>query len=364
MRKLPWTRPIALAMATAMAVLQMSAVTAQAAESDDETILLTEEVPEAEEEGIEEIRLFDEEDAALEEEPPETDEEITLLDEEEYPTELQNPDFEEDIWGDNGGWTVKVSDWKKTGAEVKPFRYSSDSWMQKPSDGSDTGVNFWFGEGAGYIEIYQIVKLLEGENYNLSAEVMGEGASFRVANAFEAGEKVDLTGYNNWITSSISFSYEGDVLAIVGITIDVEKGGWGYINNIKLVKEGGSGDEPIIVPEPEPEPVDSDIYVERVPGVGSDFISGVDVSSYMAEKASGVKFYDFEGNELDDQGFFDFLHQCGVNYVRIRVWNYPYDDEDHSYGGGNCDLENAEKIGLLATNAGMRVLIDFHYSDF
>ena len=33
-------------------------------------------------------------------------------------------------------------------------------------------------------------------------------------------------------------------------------------------------------------------------------------------------------------------------------------------GGGNNDIETAKKIGTWATKAGMRVLIDFHYSDF
>jgi arabinogalactan endo-1,4-beta-galactosidase len=50
--------------------------------------------------------------------------------------------------------------------------------------------------------------------------------------------------------------------------------------------------------------------------------------------------------------------------VRIKVWNDPYDSDGNGYGGGNNDLKKAVTIGQLATNAGMRVLIDFHYSDF
>ena len=53
-----------------------------------------------------------------------------------------------------------------------------------------------------------------------------------------------------------------------------------------------------------------------------------------------------------------------MNYIRIRVWNNPYDAEGNGYGGGNNDLEKAKKIGKWATDAGMKVLIDFHYSDF
>ena len=94
------------------------------------------------------------------------------------------------------------------------------------------------------------------------------------------------------------------------------------------------------------------------------FVKGVDVSSYLALKASGVKYYDYEGKELDDAGFFSFLKDCGVNYVRIRVWNNPYDENNNGFGGGNNDLAKAVTMGKLATDAGMRVMIDFRYSDF
>ena len=109
---------------------------------------------------------------------------------------------------------------------------------------------------------------------------------------------------------------------------------------------------------------DAGIFVEKIPDLPEDFITGVDISSYLAEKKSGVRYYNFEGEELDDAGFFAFLADCGVNYVRIRLWNDPKDEQGNTYGGGNCDLENARQIGLLATGAGMKVLVDFHYSDF
>lgn len=112
------------------------------------------------------------------------------------------------------------------------------------------------------------------------------------------------------------------------------------------------------------EELNTKIHVEQVPGCDDSFYTGVDVSSYLSEKNSGVKYYDFDGNELSNQGFFDFLKDCGVNYVRLRLWNNPYDSEGHCYGGGNCDLETVTKMGKWATNAGMKVLIDFHYSDF
>lgn len=109
---------------------------------------------------------------------------------------------------------------------------------------------------------------------------------------------------------------------------------------------------------------DSDLYVEPVTGIDNDFIRGVDISSYVSLKESGVVFRDFEGNEVDDTGFFAILREAGVNWVRIRIWNNPYDTKGNSYGGGHNDLQTAIVLGRLATEAGMKVMIDFHYSDF
>lgn len=98
--------------------------------------------------------------------------------------------------------------------------------------------------------------------------------------------------------------------------------------------------------------------------VADDFIMGADLSSYLSLKESGTVFKDEDGKALSDEGFFELLHDGGTNWVRIRIWNDPYDGNGNGYGGGNNDLEKAKIIGRLATKAGMRVLIDFHYSDF
>ncbi len=105
------------------------------------------------------------------------------------------------------------------------------------------------------------------------------------------------------------------------------------------------------------------INVKRV-AVPDDFITGADLSSYVALKESGVVFKDENGNALSDEDFFRMLYQGGTNWVRIRIWDDPYDGNGNGYGGGNSDLAKAKIIGKLATDAGMRVLIDFHYSDF
>ena len=103
--------------------------------------------------------------------------------------------------------------------------------------------------------------------------------------------------------------------------------------------------------------------VSTVSNMPSDFARGVDISAVTALENSGVAYKYLDGTSGD---IFDILAGAGVNYVRIRIWNNPYDSSSpyKGYGGGNCDLYNAKVLGKRATDAGMKVFIDFHYSDF
>lgn len=122
--------------------------------------------------------------------------------------------------------------------------------------------------------------------------------------------------------------------------------------------------------EPAPDPVEAEITVPYVAGSDGDFIRGVDVSSLLSLLNSGVVFRDADGNPLGDsveaqgKAFMAQLADAGVNWVRLRVWNEPYDALGHGYGGGDNDLNAARQMGQWATEAGLQVLIDFHYSDF
>ncbi|MCM1154070.1 MAG: glycosyl hydrolase 53 family protein [Roseburia sp.] len=106
---------------------------------------------------------------------------------------------------------------------------------------------------------------------------------------------------------------------------------------------------------------EADVYVEPIEGLAADFIRGVDISSVIAEEESGVVYYNEEGQEQD---IFQTLAQNGVNYIRVRVWNDPYDAEGNSYGGGHNDTDTAAKIGVRAAAYGMKLCVDYHYSDF
>ncbi len=105
----------------------------------------------------------------------------------------------------------------------------------------------------------------------------------------------------------------------------------------------------------------SDVFVEPVAGISNDFIRGMDASAVLSVEKSGAKYYGYGGKEQD---VFETLAESGVNYIRLRVWNDPYDENGNGYGGGDNDVATAIELGKRATQYGMKVNIDFHYSDF
>ena len=103
------------------------------------------------------------------------------------------------------------------------------------------------------------------------------------------------------------------------------------------------------------------LYVKKVENLSDDFIMGMDASCVPALEASGVKYFDHDGNEKD---VYEILSMNGINYIRVRVWNDPFDKNGNGYGGGNCDIDNAIAVGKRATQYGLKLLVNFHYSDF
>jgi len=101
---------------------------------------------------------------------------------------------------------------------------------------------------------------------------------------------------------------------------------------------GKSLDEPTPVPEPPVNPV--------------NFAKGADVGWITEMEAAGRKFYNSNGVEQD---CISLLKSFGMNTIRLRVWVNPA-------GGWNGTADVVAKA-LRAKNAGMRIMIDFHYSD-
>ncbi|MCR4788817.1 MAG: glycosyl hydrolase 53 family protein [Lachnospiraceae bacterium] len=106
---------------------------------------------------------------------------------------------------------------------------------------------------------------------------------------------------------------------------------------------------------------ESEIFVQKIDNIPEGFIRGMDISSLLSEEASGVKYYDENGEEQD---LLKILADSGINCVRVRVWVDPFDSEGKGFGGGNCTAETAAEIGKRAAAYGISTCVDFHYSDF
>lgn len=112
-------------------------------------------------------------------------------------------------------------------------------------------------------------------------------------------------------------------------------------------------------------PVEGDVNFDGVPTLPDDFYLGVDVSSVVSELNAGVVYYDYNGNALTNvNSFIGFIADQGVNCVRVRVWNNPYDSQGNGFGGGNNDVATAAAIADACEAAGITMLVDFHLSDF
>lgn len=86
------------------------------------------------------------------------------------------------------------------------------------------------------------------------------------------------------------------------------------------------------------------------------FAKGADISWVTEMEADGVRFYNRNGEETD---CFLLMKELGMNAVRFRVWVNP----EESYGNW-CGQEDVVAKAKRAKEAGLEVMIDFHYSDF
>lgn len=90
------------------------------------------------------------------------------------------------------------------------------------------------------------------------------------------------------------------------------------------------------------------------------FVKGMDVSMIKELEGYGAAYY-LDGRKGD---LFEILSRCGVNMIRLRIWQDPYDENGNPYGGGMNDLQTTMELAERAVRNGMSYLLDFHYSDF
>lgn len=96
--------------------------------------------------------------------------------------------------------------------------------------------------------------------------------------------------------------------------------------------------------------------------VTPEFIVGADISSVQAAEGRGIRYSD-KGVQKD---ILDILKDHGFNAIRLRVFNDPTKatPRDRPYSAqGYCDLPHTIEMAKRVKAAGMKLLIDFHYSD-
>jgi arabinogalactan endo-1,4-beta-galactosidase len=89
-------------------------------------------------------------------------------------------------------------------------------------------------------------------------------------------------------------------------------------------------------------------------------IMGADISFLPELEARGMKFFDHGQPEDAIQ----ILKKYGFNYIRIRIFNDPAADSGYSPKKGFCDMEHCKAMARRIKSAGMKFLLDFHYSDY
>jgi arabinogalactan endo-1,4-beta-galactosidase len=120
---------------------------------------------------------------------------------------------------------------------------------------------------------------------------------------------------------------------------------------------------------------DYGVTVNSIPGLPADFMKGADVSALAQLEENGAKFYDESGKEKDA---LQILKDHGINWVRLRLWNAPVianaftttesgatlDVQPGWSAAGTNDLARDIALAKRAKGLGMKVLLDFHYSDW
>ena len=95
----------------------------------------------------------------------------------------------------------------------------------------------------------------------------------------------------------------------------------------------------------------------RPPRLGQ--VLGADISFLPQLEARGVKFADKSGPKDAIQ----ILKAHGFNYIRLRIFNNPAADSGYAPGKGFCDLPHTLVMAKRVKQAGLKLLLDFHYSD-
>jgi arabinogalactan endo-1,4-beta-galactosidase len=133
-------------------------------------------------------------------------------------------------------------------------------------------------------------------------------------------------------------------MILVQVTIGLAKKITGFILLMTLLMAGCSKDN-----NSGGDDDDDDEVIVLPP---TTFAKGADVSWITQMEASGRKFYNKAGTETEGMAL---LKSLGMNTIRLRVWVNPTPVWN--------DVNDVVAKAVRAKNLGMRIMINFHYSD-
>jgi len=139
-------------------------------------------------------------------------------------------------------------------------------------------------------------------------------------------QRIDLprTGPEWWVQLAVSTRVRGGACTI-GIYSDAVAGSWINVDDLEFTRSGPVGDVAI---------------------------QGADVSQLPKNEFYGAEYFDARGRQRDA---LRILRDNGVNLARLKVWVNPAD--------GFSDQEDVLRMARRAKALGMKILVDFHYSD-
>lgn len=232
----------------------------------------------------------------------------------------QNPGFE----------AGALDEWAVSGTEAAALIKNSAADAHSQS----YAFNYWSASDYTFRLSQTVTGLADGV-YELSAWASGGGGEARLKLFAEgyggSALAVDAvnTGWGKWTKYTISNIQVTSGQLTLGFDVEAPGDVWGYFDDFELKRAEG-------------------------PAEAEEFIKGVDISTLQAIEDAGLTYYQ-DGARTD---LLTIMKDHGVNYVRLRVWNDPvqaggYNDKDKL-------LEMAERVKA----AGLKLLVDFHYSDF
>lgn len=158
--------------------------------------------------------------------------------------------------------------------------------------------------------------------------------------------------YNDTVGYRSAFNGLAQVIVQSGKTISTihfsakAEGLWEGATDLETIRPG--------IPHPVTKPI-------KPSNIKIDKMLGADISFLPELEAKGMKFTDTDGQQKDAV---EILSAHGFNYVRLRLFNDPSRDSGYSPSKGFCDLNHTIQMAQRAKKYGMKVLLDFHYSDY